>query len=1157
MAGWTDPVADPRVAQRRAARPDASVWVAASAGTGKTKVLTDRVLSLLLAGTPPPRILCLTFTKAAAAEMATRLAAELSAWATAGNAELTERLAAVAAVSAAPPDDATRQRARRLFATVLDAPDGIRIQTIHAFCQSLLRRFPLEAGIAPHFTVVDERNAEELLRQAQDDVLSEARRGADEELAAALAEITGHVAQDGFRDLTRGLAAERATLRRLLLEHGGAGGLIADVCRHLGVAPGTRPETVLADACRDAAIDVAGLQGAVDALDAGSDKDRARGREIAAWLAAPDRRAAAFDGYRDVFFTTTGGVRKTLITKAAAESRPDAKPVLEAEAARLEAVVETLKAATVARATEAILRLGDALLARYAGLKERRALLDYDDLILATLNLLGGGRAAWVLYKLDGGIDHILIDEAQDTNPEQWQIVAALYDEFFGGLGAREVDRTVFAVGDEKQSIFSFQRADPAAFAGMRETVRRRAADAAKRWDEVTLGVSFRSTGAVLRAVDATFAEAPARDGVLADGATLRHDPYRVGHGGVVEVWPAAEPRSEEAPEPWQAHRHNRPPDSPQRRVAGLIGQRIRRWLDDGERLASRGRPVRPGDVMILVRRRGEFVDEMVAVLKQLRIPVSGVDRMVLTEQPAVMDLIAVGRFLLLPQDDLTLAVVLKGPLVGLSEDALFDLAHHRADRTLWAELMRRRDDAPAFARAHDYLAGWLAEVDYMPPYELFAGILVGRDSADRGSGRQALLGRLGPEADDAIDEFLSLALAYGRTHRPSLQGFLHWLEAGESEIKRDLEHGVRNEVRVMTVHGAKGLQAPIVFLPDTLQVPRDVAPLTWPKAGPPMLWVPRAELRNRAAGTVYGDIRRAQEQEYRRLLYVAMTRAEDRLYVCGWHTRQQAPEHCWYNLIARAMARPDTGAQPTTFDFADLSPDGWTGEGWRLHTPQDVAPVDTDATVAPVAATGLPAWAAADPPPEPEPPVPLAPSRPKVADPPAASPLADGTGDGFRRGRLIHRLLQSLPDVAPATREAACRRWLDRSAADLPAAARRSIADEVLAVIDAPEVAAAFGPDSLAEVPVAGRVGGVSVSGQIDRVAVLPDAVLVLDYKSGTAPPDDDSAVPEAYLRQMAAYRALMAGIYADRPVRCALIWTNGPRLMHLSDAVLAEYAP
>ena len=1058
-------VADPRVAQRRAARPDTSVWVAASAGTGKTKVLTDRVLSLLLAGTPPPRILCLTFTKAAAAEMATRLAAELSAWATVEDAELTGRLTAL---SGEAPDDATRQHARRLFATVLDAPDGIRIQTIHAFCQSLLRRFPLEAGIAPHFTVVEERNAEELLLRAQEEILTEARHGANEVLAAALTEITGHVAQDQFHDLTRRLVAERATLRRQLMRHDGAVGLMATVRRHLGVAPGTRPDDILERAAGDEAVDRGGLRDAAAALEAGSDTDRERGREIMEWLARPDRRVETFERYRDAFLTAGGTARKRLITKAAAAANPSSEDVLRQEAARLEDVVDAHKAATIATATEAILRLGDALLNRYGALKERRALLDYDDLILGALTLLGGGRAAWVLYKLDGGIDHILIDEAQDTNPEQWQIVAALYDEFFGGLGAREIDRTVFAVGDEKQSIFSFQRADPAAFAAMRQEVRRRTAEAEKRWDEVALGVSFRSTRAVLRAVDAVFADATARDGVVAGDTILRHEPFRVGHGGAVEVWPPAAPHDHEAPTPWRAHLDNHPPDSPPRRVAGLIARRIRRWIDDGEMLDSRGRPIRPGDIMILVRRRGGFVDDMVAALKQLGIPVSGVDRMILAEQMAVMDLIAVGRFLLLPQDDLTLAVVLKGPLIGLEEDALFDLAHHRGDRTLWAELVRRKADSQAFARAHDYLAGLLARVDFVPPYELFAGILVGADGAGRRSGRAALLRRLGVEADDAIDEFLSLALSYGRTHRPSLEGFLHWLAAGESEIKRDLEHGARNEVRVMTVHGAKGLQAPIVFLPDTLQVPKEVSPLMWPKTGPPMLWVPRAELREATAGAAYGDARQAQEREYRRLLYVAMTRAEDRLYVCGWHTRNQAPEHCWYNLICRALAAEGSGAAPATFDFAVLSPSGWSGEGWRLRMPQEVPPFDADAAVAQVETVDLPDWAGAPPPDDPEPPVPLTPSRPGVADPAVVSPLGDEAGDAFRRGRLIHRLLQSLPDIDPGDRGAAGRRWLDWSAPDMPAADRAAIAEEVLAVIDAPDIAPAFAAGSLAEVPIA-----------------------------------------------------------------------------------------
>ncbi|MEX0814108.1 MAG: double-strand break repair helicase AddA, partial [Dongiaceae bacterium] len=971
-----DPAGEAARAQLRAADPQASVWVAASAGTGKTKVLTDRVLSLLLSGTDPGRILCLTFTKAAAAEMANRVAERLAAWAAADDAKLDE---ALCELTGRDPDDERRRLARRLFARVLDTPGGMKIQTLHAFCQSLLRRFPLEAAIAPHFEVLDERSAAELMTDAREAVLGRARDGDDAALAAALAGVTAQVAEPEFAELMRALTLERGRIERLLARPGGVAGVVAAVRRLLGVAPGETAESVREAACADAALDLLGLRLAVAALGQGTKTDKARGGAIAAWLAEPalrqaQGRVARFDDYRRCFLTKDGAVLDRLATKQPA-AVPGVIEVLGSEAERLIAVGERLNAATIAEATAALLGLGAALLGTYERHKTARARLDYDDLVLAALALLERpDMAPWVLFKLDGGLDHILIDEAQDTNPEQWQIVAALAEEFFAGAGARDAVRTVFAVGDAKQSIFSFQRADPAGFERMRAHFKDRVTRIDGRWDEVPLNVSFRSTPAVLAAVDAVFARDTARDGVALDGQPIVHRPDRAGQAGLVELWPPVGPRPVDEPAPWTPPTERRAADSPHGRLARLIAGRIAAMVGGGEHLASRDRPVRPGDVMVLVRRRTAFLEELVRELKQRGVPVAGVDRMVLTDQIAVMDLVALGQFLLLPEDDLTLATVLRGPLVGLGEDALFDLAQPRGDRRLWHELRRRRGDNAAFAGADELLAGLLARADFVPPYELYADLL------GRLGGRRALLARLGPEAADPIDEFMNLALGYERGHAPSLQGFLHWLAAGAVEVKRELDQDGGGRVRVMTVHGAKGLQAPIVFLPDTMQTPQHPARLLWhedraERAPALPLWSPRVACDEARAAAAREHHRRADRREYRRLLYVALTRAEDRLYVCGWHGRKAPPDDCWYKLIERGLA--DAGE---AFDFEcmdELGTDGWAGAGRRLANPQTAKPrAEEEAARAAAIESPLPGWAVRAPEPEPSPARPLAPSR-------------------------------------------------------------------------------------------------------------------------------------------------------------------------------------
>ncbi len=709
---------DPNRRQRAAADVEASIWVAASAGTGKTKVLTDRVLALMLAGSAPSRILCLTFTKAAAAEMANRLNARLSNWATAKDGSLAQDLEGL---TGAMPDAAMLDHARRLLARVLDTPGGMRIETIHAFCQSLLRRFPIEAGVAPHFDVMDERSAGEALAAAREEVLAAARGGGT--LAGALAEVTRLVTESGFDEIMSQLLLERGRLHRVLA--GGHARFSAELGRVLDVPPGTTDGDVVAGACVIGAGDEAALRLAAQAMLASCGvRDQERGAAIAAWLADPPARVAAFADYLCAFFTQEGKPFQDILSKGLAAKEPSVAAAVAAEAERLAAVKRRRSAVALHAATAALVRLGDALLTAYERHKEARALLDYDDLVLKARDLLRRpGVAPWVLFKLDGGIDHILIDEAQDTNPDQWEVVQALADEFFAGEGARAVHRTVFAVGDAKQSIYSFQRADPQAFLRMRDYFAARVNAARQRWGMVDLDISFRSTAAVLRAVDAVFVRAESSAGVALDGAPIHHTAFRAGHAGLVELWPPVEPEEPPEARPWEPPLEQRHARAPQARLALAIAGTVRHWLNTGERLAARDRRVQAGDIMVLVRRRGPFVVELVRALKQADVPVAGVDRMLLADQLAVQDMLALGAFLLLPEDDLTLATVLKGPLLGFDEKTLFDLAHGRQG-SLWSELRRRAGEQAGFARAAQMLGSLLARADFVPPYELFAEVL-------------------------------------------------------------------------------------------------------------------------------------------------------------------------------------------------------------------------------------------------------------------------------------------------------------------------------------------------------------------------------------------------------------------------------------------------
>jgi len=1138
--------------QRRAADPSTSAWASASAGTGKTTVLVDRVLRLLLEGVPPQRILCITFTKAAAAEMANRVDRKLADWAVQDENKLVETLTKL---TGAPPDARRLDRARSLFARVLEVPGGLQIYTIHAFCQTVLKRFPIEAGIAPHFAVIDARDAAAAMADARRATIEAARENPAGDLGEALATVASFAGEQSFAALLDALLGQPERLREALTD--GFAGFKQRLQTALGLAADETEAGVIAAACaadkaRDSRLRIA----AEAMLASGGMRDAKYGQRIADWLGAANR-TNTFAVYLSAFFTDGGsGSRfKELISKKATAMAPAAANTLAEEAARLDAVRQRCKVARTAESTAALFCLGRAVLQHYDRYKAARAALDFSDLIERTRALLAAeGRAAWVLWKLDGGIDHVLVDEAQDTSPAQWELIRLLVDEFFAGAGAERAPRTLFVVGDYKQSIFSFQGAAPAEFRAMHKHFSAAAAAAQRAWADVRLIVSFRSTAAVLEAVDRVFGFSDARNGVAEDDNPMQHLAARGGLAGLVEIWPTVKPRDRGAEIAWMEAEPEAAAPLPAVRLANEIASRIDGWIKSGEELESLGRPIHAGDIMILVRRRGleterftgrevRFMDAMVSALKTRNVPVTGIDRMRVSEELVVEDLTALGRFLLLPEDDFSLANVLKGPFFGFDDDRhLFPLAHGRTG-SLWQRLGELAGAHPDFSRARTRLEELLARADFAPPYELFARVLEAED------GRRGILGRLGPDAEDPLDEFLELALDYQRRHAPSLEGFLHWLGQGETEIKRDLDQGGRDEVRVMTVHGAKGLEAPIVFLADTVALPFDDERILWPANGDEPLAslplfapvrvdeIPEASARRAA-------LRARAMEEYRRLLYVALTRAADRLYICGFETTKGLNDDCWYDLVAKAFA----GVPQTDFRFDEH----WAGKGWRIEQhgrPKEPAepPARRLYDVALV-----PDWAREPAPVEKPPPRPLAPSKPAEDEPPVRSPFADESR--FRRGRLVHRLLETLPDLDPSGRRAAAQRYLARPAHGLAAGEIDATVAETLALFDDPACSALFRPGSMAEVPITGVIGAHVISGQVDRLAIGADEILVVDYKTNRSPPREPPAI---YVKQMAAYRALLSLIYPGRRVRCFLLWTAGPSVAEIPPSLLDAAAP
>ena len=1143
--------------QRVAADPAISAFVTANAGSGKTKTLIDRVARLLLARVKPEAILCVTYTKAAAAEMQRRLFERLGKWSVTSDADLRAELVKLVGEPEGTYDARRLSEARALFAQALETPGGLKIQTIHAFCEKLLRRFPLEAGVSPGFTVMDDQAGAAIARAARRATAAWVDSHEDA-FAEAYARFSVALDFQSFENMFAGFETRRGQIMDYVRRCGGLTEAIADAWTRCGFAAPTSAADLAAAAL--SRLDLGAWRAAATVLfDGGGKQDAKYAEALAAVARDPD---ATLDLALRALFTEGGeGTPATWPAKTSGlKSREDLREALLLDQAKLEAARERVRAAKVAEDTADALRLAVLYVESHRIEKEARGALDFTDLIDKTRVLLTEKvEAAWVLYKLDGGVDHILLDEAQDTAPEQWEILRALTADFFAGetsegWSGRRAERTLFVVGDEKQSIYSFQGADPTRLLQETQGYIERITSVGADGQSVPLTISYRSTREVLAYVDAVFSDPETRLAVPPPTGLdlVRHEPFRKDGPGCVDLWPLTRELPGEEREAWEAPVDSEGERSANRRLAEAIAAEAAAILQRGDAIfdkeIGRHRAAHAGDILVLVRRRKVLFEEILRALKRRGVPVAGADRLSLSSHIAFEDLLALGRFILFPDDDLTLAALLKAPFCGLADEDVYALAKGRR-ATLWAELRRRADERLEWASAKTVLDWALTEGRKRQPFEFFAGWL-GLADADGRSHRAKVLSRLGAEAEEALDEFLAQVMEAEQRGVRDLEALVADFAALDIVVKREME-GARREVRVMTAHGSKGLEAPIVFLPETT-VKRGAggSPLLVTEDGA-LLWCGSSKGDCDASAQARKLREDKESQEALRLLYVALTRARDRLILCGRIDARTKDDKVggWYAAARAALAHPDIAADVRTIGDAET--------GFLRYGPDPVPAPRVDEAERDAAAA--PAWTKAAAPPEPAAARYAAPSRIEDnARVPAPSPLARVSGLGrYRRGEIVHKLLQLLPDVAPDQRANAASRLL-AGERDLTDDQREEMAQAAFGVLNDAMFAAVFGPGSRAEVALAGTSAhlpkGLAVSGRVDRLVVDASRVLVVDYKTNRPSPDAIEDADPAYLAQMAVYAAVLREVFPGRTVEAALVWTDGPKLMPVPEKVMAE---
>ncbi|MBB3544044.1 MULTISPECIES: double-strand break repair helicase AddA [unclassified Rhizobium] len=1154
------------IQQSIASDPQRSAWVSANAGSGKTHVLTQRVIRLLLAGARPSAILCLTYTKAAASEMSNRVFERLAEWAVLTDVELEER---IARIEGRTPEPAKLAEARRLFAKALETPGGLKIQTIHAFCEALLHQFPLEANVAGHFSVLDDRAAATLLSDARRSLLTATTPEDDPALAEAFAYVLNLGDESGLENLLGEIIANRNAIRAFTQDAERRGGIEAVLRTKLSLSEN---DTTVGIA--EAYWPLAGLRGGVldQYLNLADQKGGAKAHVIAAALRSASRerdyarRALLLE---KVFLTGKGEPKadSQFFVKAMLNEAPELVDAVATARAHVVSCRDRLKTVRMYEATRAALVLADRLNKDYDDLKRHRSQLDFEDLITRTAELLNKSDVGpWIHYKLDQGIDHILVDEAQDTSPIQWSVIQSLAEDFFSGESARTAVRTLFAVGDEKQSIYSFQGARPERFSEESQQTRRRVSQSGLAFSTVRLPLSFRSTSDVLAAVDHIFTPAENARGLSATGEPVVHRSNRIGNPGAVDLWEMVAPEATIKEEDWTAPFDATPESAPAsilaRRIANTIGNLVGK-----ETIVEKGkeRLIDAGDILVLVRKRDAFVNALTRALKRRGdIPVAGADRLRLTSHIAVQDLVALGRFLLLPEDDLSLAALMKSPLLDLSEDDVFAVAALRAEgESAWSHAQKFAADGNSrFEAAVLRLKLFLDESKALSVHDFYARVLGCHD------GRRQFLARLGTEVSDILDEFLTFALDHENSGLPGLQSFISTLEIEAPEVKREQDKG-RNEVRIMTVHASKGLEAPIVFLVDGgskafihSHMPK-LRLLEQEHGEPPMpAWVPLGDLSNSLTQIDAARLQSLAEQEYRRLLYVAMTRAADRLIVCGYRGIRPNTD-TWHAMISTAMTDSHPHVSAATFS----GPDGtWAGIEWRVPRIERRFErlVRTEQAARP---ENIPPSLAKPLPPRRQLPRPLSPSGVgTIVDDGAddllvASPLFDEKGKpdrSLQKGRLLHRLLQTLPDLPRGEQADAAARYVERAARFWPESERRRLVDSVLKLLGDPDLKAVFSTHAQAEVAVMGTltIAGLdhAVSGRVDRMAVFEDRVVVLDYKTNRVPPQTAETIPFSHKAQLAIYREILAPLYPGKRIDCVLVYTENGSVHTLTPDALAS---
>ncbi len=1068
---------DLNLPQLKASDPNISVWTMASAGTGKTKVLIDRLMKLLVRGANPQKILCLTFTKAAANEIKLRINQEIERWSKSDDDELQLMLKNLFGFD---PKKQFLSKAKNLLPELFKSPEPIKICTIHAFCQYVLKKFPIEAGISPTFKIIDELLMHQVLEKLKKELFFEKScKNAIKYFAqnfheTTIDEILHEIISGKFLSLTDSFS-DAQTYKGYLSQK-------------IGI-PMNNTEDIVQSYVLNIPIKEQ------ISLKSENSKDAEIINSINAYLSLSlKEKIRRWRNLNAIFLNTDQNKRVSILSKKTKDQNPHLAELLKEWQINFANLIKEIANNTALNASCYLYEIAESLLAKYQSFKVQNEYLDYEDLVFFTNKLLSKSiDKDWVLYKLDGGIDHILVDEAQDTSASQWHVIQNLISDFFSGQ-SRQDDRTIFVVGDEKQSIYSFQGADIKALQNTKYLISSGMKNANKDYKNVQLTNCYRSTQVVVDFIQKSLNQSSANFKVP-DVKSMR--PTSLGR---VELWPMLPQLGQKKgafwPAPTQIHTH----EATKVQVSRIIASYVKNLLSKKIILPSTKAAIKESDITILVQRRNAFTDLLIDSLRKEGLSVCGLDRIKLQSNLSILDVIAIAKFVLLPSDNLNCAIVLKSPLFNLKENELHEIVF---GKTIWNNLCSSTNPVhkEIFSKMQDILKLY-ADYSVSDFFFLLLDCL----------GLRTLLLEANCKSDDqVIDEFLQVTKRFESEIGGNLYNFVDWFENNELQVKRDpLSEG---GIKIMTVHAAKGLESSVVILPNAISLNINENRICWIEDDC-VLFLPRDKSD---LITSYKALEEEKSyQEYLRLMYVALSRCKDYLIICSDSSHKEAHKSSWYSIASNAIMQLGVSIKSELLEQLGLK-----GNIWVLQSQDFEICKKNEELLAPKTKESLitQKWSQGSP---------SATALSQIASPPL-----EEEDSAALYGSIVHKLLEESANGE-----------LPQEIFNHPLLFRLSLEERTKTISRLKNLFSTdfwqglFNDKVYTEVPFFDHKNDQSFVGRIDLLAVSEFEVRIVDYKTDAFVPKSEKDIPTKYLEQMHRYKTAISKIYPNQKISAFILW-------------------